>query len=705
MTPAALQQRSHEDYRRRGTARHLRLLGSDVPALHGAVATPLIERTVELDVLGAAASRLAQGRGGVVLLEASAGLGKTALLEQVERRASRAGCLVRRAAPGPLERHFPFGVVRALLEAPLRDVSEAERARLLDGAAAAAGALLLDGTVAGGDVTMQIAHSVLWLLSAMGDDRPLALVVDDAHWADRPSLEVLAYLARRIDDLPLLIAVAARSDDPDGPSDLLSLLGGVRSATVLHPQPLTPAGAVSLIRRLAPAAPLGLCRSCHRAVAGNPWLLGELGRQIAAHGPAALDATEAQAPPVSAVARNVVRRRLAALTPRDRAVVEAIAVIGEGAPDHVVAMVAGVPLDQLGIARDALVAAGLLDPAGTRFAHHMIATAIGEDLPPARCEHLHRATAHALMAVRADADVVASHLLRCGPEADPVVSGLLVRAAAAASERGAPHTAAAYLERALSERAPDDDRGRMLSQLAMVAFDAGLPDSRRRLREALQEDGDRDSRIDVLTRLAALNVVDIDDPELSQLLERELAADPDPQTRAAIEAAALDALITIPHRHEERARRLAAIELDALEDPVLRRTILAHRAWLGTERGTPDAAACAALAREALAGRRAAARCVAALGLPPRHARARAHRSRRRGAAGDRPPARPRRPARVAAPARGRLLVRGRPRPAHGPRGRRRERGADGPRPRRRRRQRAHGRCGGRARLRPRRAR
>ena len=66
-------------------------------------------------------------------------------------------------------------------------------------------------------------------------ERPLALVIDDAQWADRSSLEVLAYLARRIDDLPLLIAVAARVDDPRAPSDLLSLLGGVRSATVLHP--------------------------------------------------------------------------------------------------------------------------------------------------------------------------------------------------------------------------------------------------------------------------------------------------------------------------------------------------------------------------------------------------------------------------------------------------------------------------------------
>ncbi len=174
----------------------------------------LIERAVEVDVLDTAVARLGAGEGSVVVLEAPAGLGKTVLLEHAEEHATAAACRVRRAAPGPLERHFPFGVVRALLEAPLRDASERERARLLDGAAEPAGALLLDGTVPGGDATMLIAHSVLWLCSAMADEQPLALVVDDAHWADRPSLEVLSYLARRIDDLPLLIALAARSGRP-----------------------------------------------------------------------------------------------------------------------------------------------------------------------------------------------------------------------------------------------------------------------------------------------------------------------------------------------------------------------------------------------------------------------------------------------------------------------------------------------------------
>jgi DNA-binding CsgD family transcriptional regulator len=587
--------------RRRGDSRRPHAIRSRHPAASGS-RTLLIEREPEVDVLRTAVARLAGGAGGIVVLAAPAGLGKTALLEHAAQQSTRAGCRVRRAAPGPLERHFGFGVVRALLEGPLRDASPEQRARLLEGAAAPAGALLLDGAVPGADATMAIAHSVLWLCSALADDAPLVLVVDDAHWADRPSLEVLAYLARRIADLPLLVAVGARAEDPDAAADLLTLIGGAPAATVLHPQPLTAPGATQLIRRAAPFTPFAVCRDCHRAAAGNPWLLGELGRQIADHGVSALDESQGDAPPLSAMARNVVRGRLAELSERNRAVAQAVAVIGEGAPRQVIAAVAGVALHEVGHARDGLLAAGLIDADAGRFVHHLIAGAIADGLPRAQRQRLHRETARALMATGADADSVASHLLRCGAEGDPEVSALLRDAAAEAARHGAPHTAAAYLERALKERAPGDDRGGMLAELATVAFDAGLPDSRQRMREALAEAHDRDSRLDVLTRLAALNVVDLDEPGLSALFEHELAAESDPRTRLAIEVAALDTLITVPSRHEERARRVAAIDADAIADPVLRRSVLAHRAWTGTERGVPDAPACAALAREALEG-------------------------------------------------------------------------------------------------------
>ena len=72
--------------------------------------------------------------------------------------------------------------------------------------------------------------------------------------------------------------------------------------------------------------------------------------------------------------------------------------------------------------------------------------------------------------------------------------------------------------------------------------------------------------------------------------------------RLAVEAASLDALMMIPDRHAERARRLGAIDLTTTSDPLLERVILAHRAWIGVEVGAPDASTCAALALQALEG-------------------------------------------------------------------------------------------------------
>ena len=531
---------------RRANAPQLRLL-ERAPALASPAGAELIERVLELEVLEDAVGRLAQATGSVVVIEAAAGLGKTALLEQAEHEAAAAGNLVRRATPGPRERDFAFGVVRSLLEAPLRELTEAQRAELLTEAAGPAATMLLTGSgTDAGDVTA-IAHGIFWVCARIAARRPLMLIVDDAQWADRASLEVLAYLARRIEDIPVAVIVGARAGDPAAAADVLSLLGAARSATVLHPGPLSATGAVRLIRSLAPEASIGVCRECHRAVAGSPWLLSELARQLAAHGPEALDRRQ----PVSGAMLDTVRRLLAELAPRERALATTLAVIGDAAPPQAVAAVAGVGVDDLAGAGEAIAAAGLLSADGDRFAHELIASAIRDTLSAGELERLHRESARALMSLREPAEAIAAHLLDSRPQGDAVVSDLLARAAELAAQRGAPAVAVTYLERALSERAPGDDRGRMLAALATVAFHAGLPDSRRRLRDALLEARDLSSRLDVLTRLAALGVARGDDPGLSHLLER-IGLDADDESRLAVETSGAGRAYD-PCRHARRA--------------------------------------------------------------------------------------------------------------------------------------------------------
>ena len=559
----------------------------------------LVEREVELDALRRAVDGLKRGGGGVVVVDAPAGLGKTSLVEFAAARATLAGSLVRRASPGPLERHFRFGAIRTLLEASVRDAPGPVRSRLRHGVAATAAELLVEGIVPRESETTRFAHGVLWLCDALAAERPLALLVDDAHWADRASLEVLAYLAGRIEDLPVLLVLAVRGQHPSAAIDLLSLLGNVRSATVVRPQPLTPTGAVRLIHQLAPGSPVGICRRLHGAAAGAPWLLAELRRQVVAHGATeeVADGTAA----ITAAGQQVVRRRVAELGPERRAVAAALAVLGDEAQDRVVARVAGVALEGLAAAQEGLAAAGLVDPDGWTFAHRAIAAAIAADVPSAQLERLHRAAAWALEADGADDDVVAGHLARCRPRGEGWAGEVLLRAAANATRRGEPTSAAALLERALEERAPDADRGHIHVLLASARHDAGLPGARERLSTAVVEATGAGTRVEALTKLAALAVLDGDDDQLSARLEHEAASCHRRGLRSALDAAGLDALLSAPERHPDRARAAAGLASAASGDPLMRAVALAHQAWLGVESGTSDAGLSAAMARQALA--------------------------------------------------------------------------------------------------------
>ena len=225
--------------RRGGGARHLHAIGPPDRVTIGPEAM-LLERALELEVLHTAVTRLAGGAGGVVVLAAPAGLGKTALLEHAVLEAAEAGCRVRRAASGPARaplrvrrgaRAAGGAAARRVGRASARGCSKGRRRRPAPCSSTAPCPVRMP--------PWRSPTACCGCAPPWPSDAPLVLVVDDAHWADRASLEVLAYLARRIGELPLLIAVGARADDPDAAADLLSLIGGAPAATVLHPLPLS----------------------------------------------------------------------------------------------------------------------------------------------------------------------------------------------------------------------------------------------------------------------------------------------------------------------------------------------------------------------------------------------------------------------------------------------------------------------------------
>src|SRR4051812_28252582 len=174
--------------------------------------TPLVEREREVAALAALLDALPAGEGRVAWIEGPAGIGKSALLAGARRHA--AGVQVLAARGSELEREFPFGVVRQLFEAVVTDPERRERA--LAGAAgpAAAGFGSPGAAAREGGGSSAALHGLFWVALNLAADGPLFLAIDDLHWCDRPSLRFVAYLARRLEGQPILVAATVRTGEP-----------------------------------------------------------------------------------------------------------------------------------------------------------------------------------------------------------------------------------------------------------------------------------------------------------------------------------------------------------------------------------------------------------------------------------------------------------------------------------------------------------
>ena len=190
----------------------------------GADGSELVEREREVSALDALLAAALDGEGRVALIEGPAGIGKSRLLQLARRRGEAAGAVSLAARSSELEREFPYGVVRQLFEAELFDPATRERA--LAGAAGAARPVFesLDPAPSadGPDASFATLHGLFWLMLNLAAERPLVLAVDDLHWCDRPSLRFLAYVTRRLEGLPILVAVTLRTTEPGADPALLS---------------------------------------------------------------------------------------------------------------------------------------------------------------------------------------------------------------------------------------------------------------------------------------------------------------------------------------------------------------------------------------------------------------------------------------------------------------------------------------------------
>ncbi len=415
---------------------------------------PLVQRDSELAALDRRLARVRGGEGLVVVVEGPAGIGKSCLLRATAQRAAGSGVRVLGAVGGPLEQEAGWGIVRQLF-ASVRNAPE--WGDIAVGAAALAAAALDPAAAAqpaGADLQHATSHGLTWLASNLADRAATLLVVDDAQWADVPSLRWLAQLSRHIGGMRLGVLCAVRSGEPASEPGLLAELLAAAPDPAVRPTPLAPESVALLVSARFGAADPGFAVACHDATDGNPFLVGALLERLQAEGvhPSAQVAAALDTFGVEQVARSV-ERRLARLPAGATELARAVVVLGQQAPLRHAARLAGVDSAAAATLADRLCEAELLrrDDGGYAVAHPLLAAAIAAGMPPAERAVRHREAAALLAAERADLETLALHLLRSDPVGDAWTVEMLRGAAEGAVSRGAPETAAALLRRALAE--------------------------------------------------------------------------------------------------------------------------------------------------------------------------------------------------------------------------------------------------------------
>jgi DNA-binding CsgD family transcriptional regulator len=548
-------------------------------------APPLLEREEELSRSRAAIEAAAAGAGGLLLVEGDPGVGRTSLLASIAASAAAAGLEVLQARGGALEGSEGFGVVRRLFERPVGRADTAARDELLGGAAAQAAAPLgLAGAAPALDPA-QARHGLYWLLANLAERRPVALLLDDAQWADPASLEWLLYAARRIESLPVLIVVAVATGSAVA-TDLFDALAHEPLAERLRLGPLGEAGTAALL-----AAGFGVdrvddafARACHEWTGGNPHFVTEIAAALAAEGmapvEAAIERLRSLAPERIA---TMTALRLGRLPAEAGRLAAALAIFGGEAERPMVAALAELDETAAVTAADALVAARLVEigPAATaasstaagrtttagtylRFAEPLVERVVLEGLGPARRAAGHARAAHLLADAGAGPDAVATQLLRAEPAGDPWAVGMLRDAAGSELSRGSAGAAVPLLRRALAEPPPAPEVALTRTMLGLAESVAGEPGGLDSLRAGMEESEGpaRGAAMLLLARLLVYagrgaEVVDLVEPVLAEL------DGSDPALRARLEAALVTAarsaagLREVADQHLDRVRPLA----------------------------------------------------------------------------------------------------------------------------------------------------
>jgi DNA-binding NarL/FixJ family response regulator len=475
--------------------------------------TAFVGRLGELERLEEGMWQAAAGQGGTVLLAGDAGIGKTRLVTELGARARAAGAqtlvgrcidLVGAEVPYlPVVEAFRPLTAREDVRGLLRSTGELRW--LLPGAAVGG-----ERTRPGGDSPrsqLGLLEELLALLGAVAAAEPVVLVLEDLHWADRSTLDLVAFLAHNLSEQRVLLVGTYRGDELPANDRLRRLVTGLLRAGVATRLELGPLGreeleALLITRGGAPLSPALTVAIVTRSE-GNPFFAEEL-----------LAAADQGGPDLPRVLRDLLLQRVAQLDRKTHDMLRVAAAAGRDVPYPLLRSVVDVPEGELRQALRGAADHGVLvgDQAGGtfRFRHALLAEAIYGTLLPGEREELHgRLAAELARSPHRVAAELAQHWAAAGraPEA-------LVASVAAGREAEAVFglaEALQHLERALDlwDLVPGAAELVGLDLAALLEWTAELAD----------ETGAGPEAVVLIRRAIALVV---DDPERAALLQESL---------------------------------------------------------------------------------------------------------------------------------------------------------------------------------------
>jgi AAA ATPase domain len=373
--------------------------GDNPGEMGGRVQSPtFVGRIEELQTLDAAQKRAADADPAVVLVGGEAGIGKTRLVAELIGRHVGEGTRVLAGGCVPVgDGALPYAPIVEALRALVGEVG-AGGLRELVGPSWPELARLLpamgdpEAGPAGQGAQPRLFELLLGLLGRLGEQAPLVLVVEDLHWADRSTRDLLAFLVRNLRRERVLVVVTYRNDEPDqqrlGP--YLAELDRNSSVERIELSRLDQVQTTAQLVGILGAAPAAdLVEAVFARSEGNPFFTEEL-----------LAVVRAGSGELPATLRDLLRGRVQTLPDHARQVLTVVAVAGRRVPHPLLAAVAGLDDRRLDQALRAAVAHQLLvtrpGEDGYEVRHALLGEVIAADLLPGERARLHAGYAHAL---------------------------------------------------------------------------------------------------------------------------------------------------------------------------------------------------------------------------------------------------------------------------------------------------------------------